>query len=46
MTRSVLLLTASAAPLLLLAAVLLWMGLGLSVEEIARSRHSGYIVEA
>ena len=46
MTRSVLLFTASAALLLLLAAVLLWMGLDLGMEDIARHRHSGFIVEA
>ena len=46
MTRSALLFTTSAALFLLLAAVLLWMGLDLSLEEIARHRHSGYIVEA
>lgn len=44
MTRSVLLFTASAALLLLLTAILLWMGLDPSLEEIAKHRHGGYIV--
>lgn len=42
MSRSVLLFTVSAALLLLLAAVLLWMGLDPSGEEIARFKHGGY----
>ena len=46
MTRSALLFTVSAALLLLLAVILLWMGFDPSLEEIARHRHSGYIAEA
>ena len=42
MTRSVLLFTVFAALLLLLAAVLLWMGLDSSGEEIAKFKHKAY----
>lgn len=42
MTRSALLFAVSTALLLLLAAILLWMGLDPSGEEIAKWRHRGY----
>lgn len=46
MTRSTLLFTVSTALLLLLAAVLLWVGLDPGMEEIVKFKHRGYIVEA
>ena len=46
MARPVLLFTASAALLLLLTVILLWMGLNPSLEEIVKHSHRGYIVEA
>ena len=46
MIRSILLFTVSAALLLLLAAVLLWISLDLGMEGIAKHRHGGYIVAA